>query len=270
MRSALLLALVAPLAAPFVASQGDDDTPNQDALAQEAQRELVAAFEAAGIGFDPDHGAVWLPAQVAVTNDLLEYVLTAPHGAAHETLFVTGVDPELLNTALLALGVEPGRSAEWVKKDPPPSVEDVKAGTPASEVVPPSGDGFHLYAAWREGDETYLYRVEDLVRDLDRGRTLRRHRFVYTGSRLMRRGDEDLFAASAEGNLVNLSFFTAGNTIVCGADPDCIKQTVWLANAWLLPESGSEVRLYFVREPLDLVPDHVDRDLPTHPEPPRR
>lgn len=248
------------------------ETGPQDPLLAEAQRELRAAFEAAGIAFDPDHGTVSIAAAVGITNELLEYVLTAPHGASHESLFVTNVDPELLNTALLALGVERGRSAAWRRKDPAPPVEDIKAGTPPSEVVPPEGDGFYLYAAWREGEDTYLRRVEDLVRDLDRGRTLRRHRFVYTGSRLMQRRTDGPteFAATVEGNLINLSFFTAGNTLITGADPDCIKQTVWLANAWLLPPRGSEVRLYFTREPFEVVPLHVaTADLPTMEAPPR-
>tara|TARA_R110002095_G_scaffold79274_3_gene68133 strand:+ start:758 stop:1636 length:879 start_codon:yes stop_codon:yes gene_type:complete len=244
--------------------QDSGQEQEQDALLADFQAGLREAFEAAGIEFDPDHSLVSIPAQVAITNDLLEYVLTAPHGASHESLFVTGIDPEVLNTALLALGVTPGTGTQWKRKSPAPPVEDIKAGTPASEIVPPSGDGFYLYAGWTEGEDTYLRRIEDLVRNLDRGRTLRRHKFVYTGSSLTLATENrpEQFAASVTGNLINLSFFTAGATLLTGADPDCIKQTVWLANAWLMPPRGSDVRMIFSREPLEMIPAHVRSGLP--------
>jgi hypothetical protein len=270
----LPLVLLAPLLGsfpPLSEATGQDEMTGQDPLLAEIQSGLREAFKASGIAFDPDQGMVSIPAQVAITNDLLEYVLVAPHGASHESLFVTGVDPEVLNTALLALGVTPGKGTQWRRKDPAPPADDIKAGTPASEIVPPSGDGFYLYAGWTEGEDTYLRRIEDLVRNLDRGRTLRRHKFVYTGSSLIPASGTrpEQFGASVTGNLINLSFFTAGATIITGADADCIKQTVWLANAWLMPPRGSDVRMFFTRESLEMIPPHIQTSLPKMDAPSR-
>ena len=235
---------------PAAGPQDDQGPPAVDPFA-----DLRAAFAAQGIGFDAARGIVTAPADVAVVNDLLEYLLVMPHGAAHEALFVTTVDAEVLNTALLALGVSPGINAEWAPKEPAPSQEELAAGVSPYEVRVPEGDGLYLYAGWREGDEVHLHRMEDLVRDRFRGRTLRRHRFVYLGSALTQRTPDDpaRFAASTDGNLINVSFFKAGHTLLTTALEECVDQSAWLANAWLLPPVGSTVQLVFARE--RLVPD---------------
>lgn len=254
-----LLALVAPLAGSLVGGAGgpsgevrpqDPDEP----LAVDPFADLRAAFATQGIGLDAARGIVTAPAQVAVVNDLLEYLLVMPHGAAHEALFTTSVDPEVLNTALLTLGVAPGINADWAPKDPAPTQEEINAGTSPYDVRVPEGDGLFLYAGWREGDEVHLHRIEDLVRDRFRGRTLRRHRFVYLGSAMTQRGPDEpaRFAASTDGNLINVSFFKAGHTLLTTALEECVDQSAWLANAWLLPPVGSKVLLVFSRERLQV------------------
>ena len=258
-RPAVVLFALAPGLLALVALQGPG--ARQDPGAQQA---LAGAFRQAGLEFDRDAGLCGVPVTVEVRNELLEYLLVAPHGAAHETLFVAEADAEVINAALLALGVAPGTNARWVERDPLPSEEELRAGASPYEVLEPEGDGFYLYAAWREGDEPYFYRVEDLVRDLDRGRTMRRHRWVYLGSRMIqRRSGEESFAASLEGNLVNISFFAAGNTLVTAALEECVKQTVWLPNAWLLPGRGSTMLLLFSKDRLDRLPACMAGAVPT-------
>ena len=251
------------LAAWAAASAQDDD---------ENQKRVEQAFAARGVHLDLTHRLVAVPAVVEVRNDLLEYLAVLPHGAAHESMFVLGADrdpdtldawTQSLNVALLTLGVKPGQNAEWVVKDPPPSDQELRDGATPYDVVPPRGDGFYMYAAWFEGDELFFYRVEDLVRDLDRRRTLRRHRWVYLGSRMItRRSGEECFAAALEGNLVNISFFAQGNTLLTGGLPECLQQTSWLPNAWLLPERGAQVTLLFSRERLHTLPASLLATLP--------
>ena len=224
----------------------------------------AAFFESAGVRVDPGLGFCAIPAQVNVTNDLLEYLLVAPWGAAHESLLATSVDVEILNAALLTLAVEPGTNALWTPKEPPPSEEELRAGVRPYTVTAPEGDGFYLYLAWREGEESYFYRIEDLIRDLQRGRTMQRHRWVYLGSRMVERKDgSEEFAAALEGNLINISWFVQGNTLVTAALDACIEQTIWLANPWLLPPFESPVLFVFARERLQVLPAEL---LPALPE----
>ena len=227
---------------PLLVGWAQDPADGPDPLAG-----LRDVFEAQGIALELEQGRVSIPAEVAVTNDLLEYLLAGPQGAAHETLLLTDVDPEMLNAALLTLGAKPGTNADWAPMDPLPSQAEIDAGVLPYEVTLPEGDGFFLYVGWREGEETYLFRIEDLVRDRFRGRTLRRHAFIYLGSQMIERGENspEVFAAAVNGNLINVSFFREGHTLLTTARPECVDQSAWLANAWLLPPRGSEVRLIF-------------------------
>ncbi len=228
--------------------------------AEEAARALLEdALGAEGIRLDLERGLASVPARVLVVGDLLEYLLVGPRGATHESLFVTDATPSLLNAALLALGVEPGENAHWVEVEP--ATED---RPPVFEARPPSGDGFLLHVAWREADETYLYRVDDLVSNLDTGRSLRRHRWVFLGSRFRapRAGEPEAFVADLEQNLVNLTFFYQGNTLVTASLPECEEQTIWVANHWILPPRDQPVWLVFARAPLTSLPADWERSLP--------
>jgi hypothetical protein len=219
---------------------------------QEARTELREALGKEGIQLDLEAGVLSVPASVLIKNDLLEYLLVGPNGAMHESLFLTSVRPSLLNAALLLFGVEPGRNASW--EEPAASGGDEsERGEAGPEIRLPEGDGFYLYAAWREAGETYFFRVEDLVRNLASGRSLRRHRWVYLGSRFfaLKPGQPESFLADVEGNLINLSFFFQGNTLLTAAVPECYEQTIWAANEWLLPERAQPVRLFFARAPLE-------------------
>lgn len=112
--------------------------------------ELVSALEKLGVHLDPKHALCAIDVRVGIRDDLLEYLLVSPRGQSHESLFVTDVAPRAVNTALLALGAQPGTNVRIVAKDPPPTPEELRDGAPAYDVEPPSGDGFYLYAGWRE------------------------------------------------------------------------------------------------------------------------
>ncbi len=243
----LALATLVPTGAPFAQ---DDEA-------------LRATLEAEGIGLDLEAGVVVIPADVVVKDDLLEYLLVGPRGAMHESLFATPVRPSLLNAALLSLGVEPGTNARWEEGE-------LASGDPDVRLLLPQGGGFLLYAAWREGDETYFFRLDDLVSNLDTGRSMRRHRWVFLGSRFKRpREDEpEVFVADLEQNLICLSFFYQGNTLLTAALPECQMQTIWVANPWLVPPRDSRVALIFAKQALERLPDSVAATLPVLPETP--
>ena len=245
----------------------DQDAEGREDDAQEvALEQLERAFREQGIRIDIQARVCAVPAQVCIREDLLEYLVVGSAGAAHEALLSTEVTPSLLNTALVTLGVEPGQNAQWVELDPPPGPDEVAAGAPTHEVIPPHGDAFYLYVAWREGEERFLYRIEDLVGNLDTRRSLRRHPFVYLGSRMVRPDPdgEEVFAADWEGNLIALSFFQQGNTVLTASVPECVSQTIFLPNTWLLPASRSQVMLVFSRERLTELPSSLGDALPVH------
>jgi hypothetical protein len=255
----------APLAALLLAApqpQGPDG-PQQGPLSA-PERELVRTLAEQGVHLAPRQGLATVPATVEVVDDLLEYLVVGPGGARHETVFTTDARASVLNVALLTLGAEPGRNAAWSLKDPPPDEEQVRAGTSPYDITPPDGSGFYLYAGWRRGDEVFLFRAEDLVRNLATGQTMRRHRWVYLGSRMVPAGPDgaEAFAADVYQNLVNIAWFSDGNTLLTGALEECLEQTIWMSNAWLLPARGERVLLVFSRERLEGVPTTLLERLP--------
>jgi len=237
---------------------------------QDPQAEVERAFAEQGIQLDLAEGRCAFPVDICIREDLLEYVLVTERGAAHESLLSTAVVPSVLNTALVTLGAKKGRNVRWVEKDPQPSEEELRQGAAAYDVLPPTGEGFFLYVAWARGDEVYFYRVEDLITNLERGRAMERHAWIYLGSRLVRPDPDDpreRLAADLEGNLINLSYFRAGNTLFSAALADCVYQTIWSPNAPLLPPRGSRLTMVLSRRrllqlPADLAADLVDLEAP--------
>ncbi len=236
--------------------------------AQESSGELAALEKALldqGVHFKAQAGVCAISARVLVREDALEYLLVNRAGNAHESLFVTDVQASQLNVGLLALGVQPGRNAVWTAKDPPPTREEMLAGAQPYDVKPPEGEGFLLYVAWKEGEELYFYRVDDLIKNLSTARSMQRHAWVYLGSRTRKTRDEpprEVFAADVEGNLINVCYFEAGTTLITGSLPDCLLQNIWAPNAPLLPPQGAEVLVLFSRKRLETCPQELRAVLP--------
>ncbi|MDF1799598.1 MAG: YdjY domain-containing protein [Planctomycetota bacterium] len=254
-----LLPLLALAAYPLVTA--NPATPAAPAMssAQDAATELFAAD---GIHLDRKAGFLAVETQVQVTNELLEYLLVGAAGAAHESLLLTESTPSLINAAILSLGLDQGQNARYEPIDPPPTEEQLRAGARSHDIVLPEGDGLLPYLAWREGPEVYLMRAEDAICDLAAGRSMRRHRWVYLGSRfaVLRGQEEEVYVADVEQNLINLAFFTEGNSLATAALPECQIQTIWRANPWLVPPPGAQILLVLSKDPLtELPPELVER-----------
>lgn len=242
--------------------------PLQDAgQAQADPAQLERAFREQGVRLERAAGWCAIPVEVEVRDALLEYLLVGPGGRAHESLFMTEVAPSVLNAALILLGAEPGKNATWRPKEPRPSDAELQNGVSPYEVELPEGFGFFLYVGWREGGETYFFRVEDVLRDLSKGRAMQRHRWIYLGSRMISTGERDapserVFAADLYRDVINIAFFNEGLTVLTAALPECVEQTIWIPNAWLLPERGERLWLVFAKERIECLPPEVARELP--------
>jgi hypothetical protein len=237
--------------------------------------QLVKTFEERGVHLDPARKLCSIPVDVEIRDDLLEYLLVGPGGAVHETAFRTPVQPSVLNAALLALGLEAGTNAVWKPKEPQPTEEELRAGAMPYDIDVPHGDALYLYVGWRKGTERYFFRVEDLIRNLGTGQSMTRHQWVFLGSRMVtpaKKGAEAVFAADVYHNLINISFFPEGYTLLTGGLPECISQNIWMVNAWLVPERGTRVTMIFSRERIESMASDVDALLPevvSQPEDPK-
>ena len=257
------------LACPLLLALPQDPLPETaqstaQAEPEVAARNLEAAFAEQGIVVDLDLQLCALPVEVCVCKELLEYVLVTQHGASHESLLATQVAPTLLNAALVTLGAKKGTNVRWKEKDPRPTEEERRNGAATHDVEPPTGVTFFMYVAWRVGEETYFFRLEDLITNLDRGRSMQRHGWVYLGSRMVQPKPSDptrVLAAELEGNLINLSFFRAGNTLFTACLDACVYQTIWAPNAALIPPTGTKLTMVLSRKRLSHLPPNLQQGL---------
>ncbi len=274
--------LVALLAAMLLSPSADSRPqalPAQNGAQDPALAKLVEALKQQDVHLDPSAGALWIPVRIEVRDELLEYLLVGPGGAVHESMFSTAVPASVINTALLSLGLHSGRNASWHPRDPRPTEEEMRQGIAPYEVTLPEGDGLELYVAWRQKDELFCFRVDDLLRNLLTGASMQRHKWVYLGSRMLppdpRRKDKDsaaksssstlaleTFAADVYQNLINIAYFSEGYTLLTAALPECVEQTIWLPNAWLIPQRGTQVALFFSRGKLGSIPAALAEGLP--------
>jgi hypothetical protein len=227
---------------------------------EDPRAQVERAFQEQGIQVNIADRRCSFPVDICVRQDLLEYVLVTETGAAHESLLSTPVVPSVLNTALVTLGAKKGENVRWVEKNPPPSEEQIRNGAATYDVLPPTGETFFMYLAWAQDGETYFYRLEDLITNLERGRAMRRHGWVYLGSRMVQpkpTEPTEVLAADLEGNLINLSYFRAGNTLFTACLDDCLKQTIWAPNAPLLPPTASRLTMIFSHDRLNALPDDL-------------
>ncbi|MFT6830591.1 MAG: hypothetical protein ACJAZN_000745 [Planctomycetota bacterium] len=257
----------------------DPGGPRDEVEAAEAA--LQAAFTAAGVLVDRAAAAVAIPVSAEVRSEYLEYVLVNPHGAVHEALFVTPVNAQVLGTAFLSVGAEAGKNVEYIPLDPPPTPAEARAGAKTHDTIPPSGKPLYLYVTWKEhagvpdlvtgeypNETLHFHRLEDLIVDLQRDRTLRRHGWVWLGSRILppaKDGGAERFAADVTGNLACVSFFPQGDTLLTPAQPECESQTSWIANRWLLPAPGAQMLMIGSSNVLAGVPDAFADAVPLIP-----
>lgn len=253
-----LLDLPATVEAPARVPQAED----QDA--DDPRARLLEGLAAGGVQANLEGGWCALETSVCVLDERLEYLLVGAGGSNHESLLLTEVRGSVLNTALIALGAEAGEDARWIERDPPTTEEERRAGVPTHDVLPPEGGSFFPYLAWREGEETFFFRAEDLLQNLARGRRMLRHSWAYLGSRFLRRegAEREVFVADEEENLINIAWFGDGNTLISATRADCVDQTIWAANAWMLPDRGSPLLLILAREPLVELPASLVPRLP--------
>ena len=232
------------------------------AIAQEPNdKSLLETFAEQGVRVDLERQLIEVDAFVCQRDEPLEYLyIDQPRGKDHEALLYSkGVSAEMLNAAMLMLGVKEGQNGQFKPVEPQPTPEEASKGAPRYNFEPASGDGFFLYVSWervsKSGQvEKYCVRAVDLVLNLRTEQTYKRGRWVYLGSRFVRPHSKapEVFAATAEGNYVSLVNFSPANHILGGADPAADSQTVWFPNLYLIPPLNHPVKVLFARNEIEL------------------
>ncbi|MFH0946359.1 MAG: YdjY domain-containing protein [Planctomycetota bacterium] len=181
--------------------------------APEQINELILELAREGVTVDFEHRVVEVRGVILLDRMLasypIEYLIVTETGFTHEALALVRVTPSRLNAAFLALGLTPGKTIEYVKKDPPPSEEDLISGKVREfDAIPPKGEVVDVSVRWTDEEGPQLRPIEDLIRYVTNGSSLPRRGFVYVGSKfrkvLIGVERQERFIADMEGNVVSL------------------------------------------------------------------
>jgi len=217
-------------------------------------KNLLPVFAKEGISVDLEKKRVSVKGAIIRDKESprypIEYIVVSEGGSTHEALVLIKAVPSDLNAALLSIGLEPGHTVIFRKKDPPPPPEDVASGkTSPYEVIPPSGMVMHIYVHY-DGWKTDKNRpLEDLILNLHTHKPLDRVGWIYVGSRfatvLLGRKRVNRYIADLERNVVALYLTGYGNTLFDVNTVEGIDDSLFDVNPDRSPPLGAKVTLIF-------------------------
>ncbi len=229
-----------------------------EAAAQKVLGEVLAQFEKEGIKLDGKAQTLTIKATVNQPRDPIEYLLVNRRGKRHEAMFWTPSKASVLNAAMLMLGLEQGKNANYVEKDPPPTLEEIEKGADPLIVTPPQGKPFWMTVRWKDGEgKVKEHCVEDLLLDLATEKPVTECSWVYLGGRMAQiyKNEPEVFVADFEGNFVSVCYMSPDNhlgTMVHERSRD--DQNWWLTDVLPPPETEVEVVIHKTEPKL-----HVER-----------
>ena len=219
-----------------------------------AIRELVQALAAEGVTVDFEHRVVEVRGVILLDRMLagypIEYLVVTEGGFTHEALAMVRATPSKLNAAFLALGLTPGATVKYVKKDPPPPEADLISGKAREfDVIPPVGAVVDLAVSWEDEQGAHLRPIEDLVSYVTNGESLPRRGFTYVGSRFRKVvigvDRKEQFIADVEGNVVSLYLSGFGHCLFDMNSAEGAESYLYDVNVATCPAKGTKVSFVF-------------------------
>jgi len=223
--------------------------------APESIRTLVDDLVKEGVTIDFDRRVVEVKGVVLLdgmnAGYPIEYLMVTEGGFTHESLSLVRCTPSKLNAAFLALGLEPGKTVEFKKKDPVPPLEKLISGEAKEfDVVPPKGPIVDLSVRWTDkAGKERLHPIEDLIAYITNSRPIPRRGFVFVGSRFRRvligAQRSERFMADVEGNVVSLYLSGFGNCLFDQNSAEGAEGYLYDINPDVAPPAGTKVSFVF-------------------------
>lgn len=198
-------------------------------------RELAPGFWQVGaMRVDRGEGSVRFPAQVNMTNGLLEYVLVHVRGKDHESLLTTEVQPYHLQVAMLLLGAKGADPKALTNAPPSGPIRSAELGE-ANSPVP--GDPVAIEVEWIHAGRTNRQPVTVLLANKKTGEPMSSGSWTFSGSMIW----EGSFIAQIEGSI--MAVITDISAMFNNPRPDRDVDSLWGPNAKLLPPERTPVEV---------------------------
>jgi hypothetical protein len=179
--SLLLFVLVTPL--PVAAGPYAQKASHPVDVPKQLERITDHLYRLGKVMIDTQARTVTCPGVINMHEGAIEYLAVAPGGKLHESLLCLDIQPIHLQLALLMLNLEPKNVLRY-----------------QGDSITPRGAPVRIQVAWRDNSgEQRSVAAEDLMVEMPGEKPSTRHKWVFTGSRILK---EIGFEADAEKSLI--------------------------------------------------------------------
>jgi hypothetical protein len=142
------------------------------------------------VTFDAKRKQVRVECEALGVDAPLEFFCVRNGGSEHETVLRTAAKPSDIHTALLAIGLQPGKPLSYSEA--------------ANKWIPPQGPPLDINLEWEKDGKAVRVPAYRTMRDLKTKKEMKATHWVYCGSRVM---DDGAFAADVTGYVVSVVNF---------------------------------------------------------------
>ncbi len=226
--AAVAIILAVPLAA---AAQPATRPAGGDAATQPATAAITRPARFEGLTLDVKAGRVIIDAKVVLQAGALEFLLCRGEAKAHESILSTDARPSDVHAALLALGLTPGKPAQW--SAPSELHEPV--------FLPPRGPKVRVSLRWTDTDgQARSGAASEWLESTGENGAEAPDEWVFIGSQIMPDGR---YWANIEGEVISVANFASSVLDVPFESSDKNAMLEFVARTKAIPKRGTEVKV---------------------------
>lgn len=233
------LAAVATILAVGLAATAQPATQpsGDDAAAQPETAPSTRPARFQSLTLDVKAGRVIVDAKVVLQAGALEFLLCRGEAKAHESILSTDARPSDVHAALLALGLTPGKPAQW--SAPSELHEPV--------FLPPRGPKVRVSVRWTDADgKPRSAAASEWLEPTGENGTEAPDEWVFIGSQIMPDGR---YWANIEGEIISVANFASSVLDVPFESSDKNALLEFVARTKAVPERGTKVEV--ILEPVE-------------------
>ncbi|MGB0582071.1 MAG: YdjY domain-containing protein [Limisphaerales bacterium] len=184
-------------------------------------------WQVGDIRLSKNQRSITFPANVNITNGLVEYLLVHRTGKTHESIFSTRVPPYHIQVAMLLLGAK-GVDVSFFT-NAPPSGPVSNADLYLDKTPPIPGQPVEVSAQWKRDGTNVTHRMETLLYNKKAKQFMQPGPWTFSGSVVW----DGVFIAQIEGSI--MSIVTDAGAVFNSPHPERDRDSAWLVREELLP-----------------------------------
>jgi hypothetical protein len=223
----LVLVVVCASCTASRAVAGDGETQGEDAKPQAAAQVAEGKVgKLPHVEFDVKQRQVRVECESLGVESPLEFFCVRSGGSEHESVLRTPAKPSDIHTALLAIGLKPGRPVQYSEA--------------LNKWLPPQGPPLHISLQWEKDGRMVSVPAHRCMRNLRTKEEMKPVNWVFCGSRVMEDGE---FAADVTGYVVSVVNFDLTLIDLPELASNSNELLEWQRNADVAPPAKTKVTM---------------------------